>query len=572
MPIESGDIKLLASKVMDDVPNGGGGPTGTAIPDGASNAIFGDVTERQRAGGGVSLRQLFLAVQTGDTDAYMDPSIIVSKMPNDANISVTLAKTSMFAQRTEIANAIENYLIQGPEWSGYLLENHVAGQSRIQLFQRPGSPTPPIGRTLVLIANEGLPGEVRQFIRVTRVTVEQRIFTHSSGGGFVDYLADVVMCDLTDTLRTAFAGSPPDRSFARIPVRTVVRDTTVADAATFYGASPLVSLAALGDTVLKVSSVYSQLVPSARTETVALDQRPASQRAIVLAEAPRRVEVGVAPHTQRIKVGQENRGFSFTAMLKPLPEPGTVVISYMALGNWYTVSDDGAGAFTGSGSGQVLYTTGSVSITFPSMPDVGSSVIIQWGERVGFTNRSGQGASVRPPEYTWMLEEPGVIPGSIVVTWYSAGVLRTATDDGAGKFTGDGAGVIDYPSNTVLLRPAHLPDAGAELHIDYTTDEVHTETFAASAPDAGGFVSLDFAQQPAAGSLALTWATVRTVSNTSGATESRTSAVKKANVTYTTRSVPEAYEPSAPASGSAGGAQVDVLPPSAPPINWPRSS
>ena len=91
-PILTGDIKILASKVMDDVPNGGGGPTSNVIPDGASNAIFGDVTERQRAGGGVSIRQLHLAVQTGDTDAYMDPSIIVSQMPNDANVSITLAK------------------------------------------------------------------------------------------------------------------------------------------------------------------------------------------------------------------------------------------------------------------------------------------------------------------------------------------------------------------------------------------------------------------------------------------------------------------------------------------------
>ena len=61
----------------------------------------------------------------------MDPSIIVSQPPNDANVSITLAKCGMFAKRTEIANAIENYLIQGPEWGGYLLENHVAGQRSI---------------------------------------------------------------------------------------------------------------------------------------------------------------------------------------------------------------------------------------------------------------------------------------------------------------------------------------------------------------------------------------------------------------------------------------------------------
>src|SRR5574343_22454 len=111
----------------------------------------------------------------------------------------------MFAKRTEIANAIENYLIQGPEWGGYLMQNHVAGQRSIQLFQRPGTPTPPIGRTLVLISDEGDPAEKSQYVRITRVEVETRTFTYSSSGGFVDYQADVVVCDLTDALRHPFA-------------------------------------------------------------------------------------------------------------------------------------------------------------------------------------------------------------------------------------------------------------------------------------------------------------------------------------------------------------------------------
>lgn len=38
MTILEGDIKLLAAKVMDDVPECGGGPSGTVIADGASNA------------------------------------------------------------------------------------------------------------------------------------------------------------------------------------------------------------------------------------------------------------------------------------------------------------------------------------------------------------------------------------------------------------------------------------------------------------------------------------------------------------------------------------------------------
>lgn len=39
MPIQSGDVKLLKSAVMADVPEGGGAPTGNTIADGVSNAI-----------------------------------------------------------------------------------------------------------------------------------------------------------------------------------------------------------------------------------------------------------------------------------------------------------------------------------------------------------------------------------------------------------------------------------------------------------------------------------------------------------------------------------------------------
>lgn len=557
MTILSGDIKLLASKVMDDVPEGGGGPTGTVIPDGASNAVFGDVTEVARAGGAVHIRKMDLAVQTANTERFMDANLIVSQPPNDANVSVTLAACAPFARRTDIANAIENYLIQGPEWGGYLLENHVAGQRSIQLLQRPGTPTPPIGRTLALVYQEGLPGEVRQYVRVTRVEVEDRTFTYSAGGGFVDYVASVVTCDLTDALRNSFPGSPPNRGYARDTAKTVIRDTTVADAATYYGAAPLSAVADLGDQSVRVASIYSQIVPSARTETVALDQRPASQRTLVLAELPRRVEVGAAPHTQRIKIGQENRGFSYTAMLKPLPEPGTLVVSFRALGNWYTVVDDGAGAFTGSGSGQIIYGTGSLAVTFPSMPDAVSSVVIQWGERVGYTDRSSQGASIRAPEYCWTLEHEGVVPGTPVITWYSAGVLRTAPANGVGVISGDGTGLIDYPSGTVLLSTVHLPDAGGEFSVAYDTDLVVTELLTPGAPDAGGFLTLALAQQPAAGTLQVEWATARTTSNTSGGNVTTTNAAKSSDVTYTVRSVLETVTP---ASTSGTG------------TTWPRSS
>ncbi len=521
MTILEGDIKLLASRVMDDVPEGGGGPTGTVIPYGGNNHIFRDITEADRAGGNVSVMQVHAAVMTDNAEPYMGANFILSMPPTDPNVSVTLAKCNLFARRTEIAAAIANYLIQGSEWSGHLLENHVVGQRSIQLFHRPGTPTPPIGRTLVLIHNENLPGQIIQYVRVTKVTTETRTFTYNTGGSYVDYQASVSQLDLSDALRYNFPGSPPDRSFGRNTTKTLIRDTTVADAAVYYGASPLTVAGAIGDSAIKVSSIYTQLVPNSRTETSALDQRPAATRSIVLAETPRRVEVPVAAHTQRIKIGQENRSYNHVFLLKPLPAPGTITISWMVLGTWYTLQDDGAGAFTGSGTGQIIYNTGSGSITTSELPDVGSAVIIQWAETLAFTNRTSQGASVRPPEYAWVIEsavDDAIVPGSLVLTYPSAGTIRTVTDNGSGKLTGAGTGVVDYPSRSVLLRPSVMPDAGAQISVACELDAVVTDliNLTAVTPDAGGFVTFGLTQQPAAGTLQVQWATARTTSKTNG--------------------------------------------------------
>ena len=556
MPIQSGDIKLIASKVMDDVPNGGGGPSAVVIQDGDSNSIFSDVTERQRAIGGVSIRQLHGAVQTGDTSAYMDPTIVLSQLPNDPNVSITLAKTTMFARRTDIANTIENYLIASSEWGGYLLENHVAGQRSIQLFQRPGMPPPTVGRTLVLVQNEGLPAQVMQYVRVTKVTTTQRTFTYSGGGTPVDYVADVLDCDLTDVLRSNFAGSPPNRFYVRDASKAVVRDTTVANAATFYGASPLTAVGNLGDSVLRVSSVYTQLVPSARTESAALDQKPAAQRVLTLAESPRRIDVGVTPHTMRIRVGQENRSFAWVQMLKPLPARGTIVISYMALGNWYTLMDDGSGAFTGAGVGTVNYQTGSLSITLPSIPDAGTSIIIQWGENTAYTSRAGQ-AGFRAPEFAWTLPQAPVKPGSVVVTWMSGGVLKTATDNGNGGFTGHATGEINYATGQIFLRPSAMIDAGGQFSTAYVFSTQMTEQFTSVAPDAGGFATIALAQVPVPRSITARWVTVRNVSASSGSTE----VVSNTKTDSTTTNV------SGPGTGAGGyylhanGRDTSIVPP-----------
>ena len=93
MTITTQDIKFFASKVMSDVPEGGGGPSAVVLQSGKSNNIFRDVREQDRAGGNLSMRQVHLGITSGNTDVAMGSNIIVSEPPSDPNVSIVLMAT-----------------------------------------------------------------------------------------------------------------------------------------------------------------------------------------------------------------------------------------------------------------------------------------------------------------------------------------------------------------------------------------------------------------------------------------------------------------------------------------------
>ena len=141
-------------------------------------------------------------------------------------------------------------------------------------------------------------------------------------------------------------------------------------------------------------------------------------------------------------------------------------------------------------------------------------------------------------------------------SYTSGGTVRTVTDNGAGKLSGAATGVIDYASRAILLRPQFMPDPGAQLSINCQLDALVTENLTGGSPDGGGFLALTLAQQPAAGTLQVQWATVRDVSNTAGATLSTTTASKGPDTTSTVIQYPDWWSP--PATEGMG-------------INWPRA-
>jgi|GEM_PF-790533 len=520
MPLLAGDIRFARSANMADVPEGGGPPSAQLLTSGRSNEIFPDVSEETRTVGRVEIYQIFGLLRNLDRDPLLGANVIIAEPPADPNVSITmLSLKNPFATRADIARRIESGMSAGSEWSGYLLENHFATMRSIQLLQRPGAPKPTVGKTYVLVYQEGQSGERRQRVRVKSVDTQDRIFSQIVNGTLTDFTAQVSTCELFDALLYDFPGSAPSRLFARETDKTRVRETIYTDSGMFYGAARLTVASQITDNWLQLTGIYTQIVPNSRTEAAAIDQQPAAGRTLVLAETPRRIEVGITPHTQRLRIGEENVGLVFVFQCRPYPSPGTLILSYRTMGTWYTLQDNGQGVFEGSGAGTVNYLTGSLAVTLKSVPDIGSSLVLSWGENTAFTNRAGS-AAFRPPEYGWQLPDKPIKPGSLTISWPSGGVTYSVTDNGTGALAGTGgAGNVSYATGQVFVRPSKLPDAGGELSAAYTYREERVEIFPGVVPDAGGFATLTLAEVPAPRSVALEWTTVRNVSVSSGSTE-----------------------------------------------------
>ncbi|MFZ6872871.1 hypothetical protein ACO0LF_12465 [Undibacterium sp. Di27W] len=541
MPIQAGDVALVTSRVMDDVPEGGGGPTAATILDGTSNSIFPDISELDRAGGRVNLRKVFASVLTNSVDTYFGANVIVAEPPTDPKVSVTLFSTGqVFDTRASAKGRIESYLSLGARYPGNLFGDHIAGQRIVTLLQRESIPAPAVGDTLVMRKNDGLPNQLEQYIKVIAVSSRVRTFTDTNG----DFTRLEVSLTLSDALTADFAGLDANRTepgASEYIGKTRMFSTIVADAARYYGVVPLTQAAALGDLVVKGASIFTQLVPSTKVEVPIADARM-SQRALPLLKAgdpytntvnaalnkTQSLYIGgkilpgsfslavgsvsvndkggvlfnsdtavgaidyengvVSVSTNIFGTGVNSTTYTYTPADTPtsvtssvgvpvtaqgqranwvfsiasIPARGTLQVSYRALSRWYVLSDDGSGAIRGSesviGAGSVNFSTGTVSVTLGTLPDVGSQIILQWVD----TSTSRPMALI-PGQLNDQVKAFGKVvtindaikPGSLMLTW-NDGAARTATDNN-GALTGDATGTVNYATGKVHFCPKSLP-------------------------------------------------------------------------------------------------------------------
>lgn len=180
------------------------------------------------------------------------------------------------------------------------------------------------------------------------------------------------------------------------------------------------------------------------------------------------------PHTRATAITLATQGTVYSAVLNPIPAPGSLIVDYRALGRWYRLQDDGTGQLsdgsgtTTIGSGSISYVDGSLVLTLGALPDVGSSLLYSWASPAHYERLSVTTPTINPPQLTGTLAadaaDNAIVPGSVSATW---GAGLTVTDDGHGNLTGSGTGSIDYARRQFILKPTALPAPNTVVQWSY---------------------------------------------------------------------------------------------------------
>ena len=171
--------------------------------------------------------------------------------------------------------------------------------------------------------------------------------------------------------------------------------------------------------------------------------------------------VELTPYTDSVEINAGNRQLTYTEQLSPVPMQGSLRIEYQYLGEWYELTDNGAGVILGeSASGVINYDTGSISFSLPAEPDVTSSLIYTWARSPYVIDSAVSAPSVNA---AFNIDLPdGVVAGTVVLTWSKSGAAYTATESVDQILTGDAVGQV--LGKKIQFIPTQLPDSDVVIN------------------------------------------------------------------------------------------------------------
>ncbi|WP_087546726.1 hypothetical protein [Acinetobacter sp. WCHA39] len=496
MPIETNNLVLYKSERLTDTSDGGGKYSGQVVEDGISNNLFLDVSELNRAVGNVSMRKIFPAVNNNDTDALMGSTVFISKNPDDPNVSALLFSTRSHTDTRDSAkNRLENYLAKGAQAVGSLLDTAYSGMKSIQVAMSKNESENSIGDTIVLVANEGLPTEITQFIRLTDVLTKAAYVRVNNAD--VEY--KIATYSFQDALSRDFIGVSATQWYNNTKPATTLRETVVADSGKYCASVKLNNDVSVGSFTVEASSIFSQLIPSNQTETPLLDLNALSENVALVAGNSGTISV---QYTTNVNNNQ-------SLYIGSSVFPGSITFSLFG----QSIVDSGGVLRTLSGTqvgtidyqtGHIVWTnaigTGTVSISLTFMP---AAMPTQPFESYALpVTANNQGTN-----WTGVLL-PIPAPGALSISYMAQGKFYTLKDNGTGRLVGAsdsvGSGSINYTTGTWLLTTGALPDVGTPILLLWGTP---IATFArANLPVLPAAIEFDLGQVAiAASSVSVTW-------------------------------------------------------------------
>lgn len=172
-----------------------------------------------------------------------------------------------------------------------------------------------------------------------------------------------------------------------------------------------------------------------------------------------------ADYTAQIPIKDTNQGTEWAPYLLPKPAMGSVAVSFLAGQDWYVIKDRGDGYLfdnAGNGCGR-LTRDGSLVVSLPELPDVGSNIVVGWVPDNWYKSFDGQdntAATVSPQNMALNLAVfatpyTNIKPNTVELTLHTSSGDKTLTDDGRGVVSGNGyTGRVDYAAGQIYLDNA----------------------------------------------------------------------------------------------------------------------
>lgn len=250
MTISQNDVRLYASERMTDNTDGGGRMVATVIVDGADNNCFDDIPDLDRVTGRTSMRKLFGAVTSVNTDRFLSAFVVLTEGPADV---ATSAAVFSFGGYTDERAAAAAWL------SANAVVAQDMGQGSGLSVTKSFAATVPVGGSVATFSN------ISGFFTLQPPTVGDYVTVVRSGGshaglpqhrrvlsvavGITEWTLDNVVLGDTSTAVTVYRWRP---GLARC-----------------YGLVQTTALASTGTSSLTVNSPYTAVVPIALTANYA---------------------------------------------------------------------------------------------------------------------------------------------------------------------------------------------------------------------------------------------------------------------------------------------------------------